>query len=388
MPRLRLFPAFLFIALTGLVSLLADITYEGARSIYGAYLPLLGASAAALGFSAGFGELIGYSLRLLTGFIADRTHRYWELTMIGYGVNIVAIPALALVPENGWGWACAPLILERVGKAVRQPAKNSLISFAGSSLGSGKAFAVQEFLDQLGAFLGLLLLFGVLSLKSGNGLSAMALCFAILLILALLTMGVLIVARRKFPHPESMENSAWSNALPEKGHRFILYLVAIGLFSLGGLDFPLITMHVSRLGLFAPSHLPLLYAAAMLADAFAALLFGWLFDRLGFLTLLFSCLAAAFFSPLIFCTDSVSLFLSGIILWGVGMGAQESVLKAAVSSLTTKANRSASFGLFESVFGGCWFAGSWLMGWLYDVNQFYLVLFSVITQLASLPFYI
>jgi Arabinose efflux permease len=380
-------PAVSFVILMGIVSLFADMTYEGARSIYGAYLPLLGASATVLGFVTGLGEFIGYALRLITGFIADKTKNYWGMTLLGYGVNLVAIPFLALVSENGWIWACALIILERTGKAIRQPAKNTLLSFAATQVGVGKSFAFQEFLDQLGAFSGPVLLFCVLWLKGGDAsVESYAICFAVLGVPALITMFWLILARRRFPNPEKFEKEQVVGKFNTKG-AFILYLAAITLFACGFVDFPLITMHVARQEIFTASTLPLLYAGAMIVDAFAALFFGWLYDRIQFKALVISGLCAAFFAVFIFWMNTFWGIVIGIILWGIGMGAQESILKAAVVTLAPKENRSSSFGVFESCFGLGWFLGSWFMGWLYDVHPMWLVVFSVAAQLAAIPLY-
>lgn len=381
-------PAFAFVVLMGLVSLFADMTYEGARSIYGAYLPLLGASATVLGFVTGFGEFVGYALRLVTGIIANKTKKYWGMTILGYGVNMVAIPFLALVPENGWMLACMLIILERTGKAIRQPAKNTLLSFAATQVGVGKAFAVQEFLDQFGAFLGPVILFAVLWFKGGgNTLAGYALCFGVLAVPAFVTMVVLFQARRRFPHPEHFEKEEDQEKPFTVRSSFILYMVAICCFALGFMDFPLITLHVAKLDILPASALPLLYAGAMIVDAFAALIFGWLFDRIHFKALLLSGLLAAFFAVFIFSVNSFWGIIIGIILWGIGMGAQESILKAAVVTLSPKESRSMSFGVFESCFGISWFLGSWFMGWLYDFHPVWLVVFSVGIQLLALPFY-
>ena len=383
----KMTPAVSFVFLMGIVSLFADMTYEGARSIYGAYLPLLGASATMIGFISGLGELVGYTLRLVTGIIADKTKKYWGMTLLGYGVNLVAIPFLALVPEDGWMLACVLIMLERTGKAIRQPAKNTLLSFASAQIGEGKVFALQEFLDQLGAFSGPLLLFFCLWLKGGeNSLEAYALCFAILAIPALITLFWLLKAKQRFPHPEHFEKEepAKTSTPPQV---FLLYLSAISLFALGFVDFPLITMHVASLDIVPASTLPLLYAGAMIVDAFAALFFGWLYDRIQFIALVLSGFLAAFFAIFIFAASSFWTIAIGVILWGIGMGAQESILRAAVVTLTAKGNRSTSFGLFESCFGLSWFLGSWLMGWLYEVSVIWLMVFSVGTQLLALPLY-
>ncbi|MEN6499210.1 MAG: MFS transporter, partial [Rectinema sp.] len=151
--------AYSFLVLLGIVSLFSDLTYEGARSILGPYLLLLGASASTVGFVSGLGEFIGYALRLVTGYISDKTKRYWLIAIVGYAINLVAIPALALAPGLGWVYACGLIVLERFGKAIRNPAKTTLASFAAAEVGAGKGFALQEVLDQFGAFLGPLMLF-------------------------------------------------------------------------------------------------------------------------------------------------------------------------------------------------------------------------------------
>lgn len=262
--------ALSFIVLMGVVSLFSDMTHEGGKSILGAYLSLTGASAAAVGFVSGFGELIGYSLRCATGRLADRTKRYWLLTILGYAVDLLAVPALALVPENGWLWAAALIVVERAGKAVKKPAKDTLLSFAAAQNGVGRSFALQELLDQLGAFLGPVALFAVMYFKgSGDSFADYRRCFALLAAPALVTLGLLLAARRLFPRPEKFEPDTKKAAVGNFafGKKFTLYIAGISLFALGFMDFAMISMHVSRRGLMSPGGLPLLYAAAMGVDA-------------------------------------------------------------------------------------------------------------------------
>jgi len=381
-------PALAFVLIMGVVSMFSDMTHEGARSIYGAYLSLAGASAATIGFVSGFGELAGYSFRLFTGIIADRSRKYWGMTFVGYAINMAAIPALALIPENGWKYACVLIILERVGKAIRQPSKNTLVSFAASQLGEGKGFAIQEFMDQIGAFLGPVILFVVLFLKKGEAtFSAYSVCFAVLGVPAALTLLSLYIARRKFPNPEKFEVCPDDSGKLRLKTSFILYMAGISLLALGFADFPLITMHIAREALVPSDTLPLLYAAAMLVDAFSALFFGWLYDHKGIRVLMISSIISALFSVFIFSFHTLPLAMIGIVMWGIGMGAQESILKSAVTSIVSKKDRSTGFGVFETSFGIFWFIGSWIMGILYDISPIWLVVFSVVTQLASIPFF-
>ncbi len=381
-------PALAFIVLMGIVSLFSDMTHEGARSILGAYLYLAGASAATIGFATGLGELVGYTFRLAAGFWTDRKKNYWTMTLIGYAINMLAIPALALIPRNGWVFACVLIVLERMGKAIRYPAKNTMVSFAASQIGEGKSFAIQEFLDQLGAFLGPIILFVVVLLRKGDTFSAYALGFAVLGVPAAATLVSLLLARRKFPHPEDFEKAKPAGGRMQPRRSFLFFMAAIGMLALGFADFPLITMHIARESLVPEDTLPLLYSGAMAADAFAALLFGWLYDRFGMRVLVVSSVLSSMFSLFIFQLHTLPMAVVGILLWGIGMGAQESILKSAVSSLVPKENRSTGFGVFETAFGICWFLGSWLMGALYDAAPVWLVVFSVTSQLASVPFFL
>ena len=381
--------AIAFITLMGIVSLFSDMTHEGARSILGNYLNLAGASAATIGFVSGAGELFGYSLRIISGLIADKTKKYWTLVIAGYAIQVLAIPALALIPEHDWFWACSLVILERIGKAIKKPAKNTLVSFAASEIGTGKGFAYQEFLDQLGAFLGPVLLFATALVKGTDDLFATyRASFAVLLVPALITIALVIAAKIKYPDPEMFEKQDDKPEDFKFRKSFILYMAAICFFAFGFADFTLITLHAANAGAFPESTLSLLYAAAMAVDAFAALFFGWLYDKVGLKALIISTLCSTFFSCFVFMTGNAWMIGIGIILWGIGMGAQESIMKAAVSGIVPRSMRSTGFGIFETGFGIAWFLGSWLLGALYDLNPVYLVAVSVISQLMAIGFYI
>ncbi len=386
--RNRISGAMAFILLMGIVSLFSDMTHEGARSILGEYLNLAGASAATIGFVSGIGELCGYSLRLLSGVIADRTRKYWTLVIVGYAMQVLAIPALALVPQNGWIIACGLVIMERIGKAIKKPAKNTLVSFAASEVGTGKGFAYQEFLDQLGAFMGPVILFVIAWVKGTSHLfSTYRLCFAILGIPALITIGLVVFSKIKYPNPEMFEKVSEEKTEFCFKKSFVFYMIAICLFAFGFADFTLITLHAAKVQAFPASTLSLLYAAAMAVDAFAALFFGWLFDKIGLKALMLSTLCSMFFSAFVFLTENPWMMGLGIVLWGIGMGAQESIMKAAVSEIIPRSMRSTGFGIFETGFGVAWFLGSWLLGALYDVSPAWLAAVSIVAQGLAILFY-
>ena len=391
----------LFIILFGIVSLFSDMTHEGASSIRGAYLSLLGASAATIGFISGLGELIGYSMRYVFGKLTDKSKQYWPMTIAGYVLDIIAVPALALVGEHGWIAACVLLVIQRMGKAIKKPAKDTIMSFAASQEGVGKSFGIQEVLDQIGAFIGPVLLYLVMLFKTeGTSFEIYSTCFAVLAIPGAITLILLIVTRCKFPNPEHFEPEPKEYIPFKMKKEFILYIAGISLFAFGFIDYSIIIMHVSRTyshlapglsetsALVSTGSLPLLYAGAMLVDAVAALFFGMMYDKNGVKALVWSTVISAPFAVFVFAFDSVPMLLIGVALWGVGMGAQESILKAAVTSMVPKASRATGYGVFECSFGAFWFLGSWLMGVLYDVSIPAMIAVSVIAQLAAIPLYI
>ena len=379
----------MFIILFGIVSLFSDMTHEGASSIRGAYLSLLGASAGAIGFMSGFGELVGYSMRYVFGKLTDKTKLYWPMTILGYVLDIVAVPALALVGENGWIAACLLLVVQRMGKAIKKPAKDTIMSFAASQEGVGKSFGLQEVLDQIGAFIGPVLLYVVMLFKTeGSEFEIYSTCFAFLAIPGAITLALLLITKHKFPNPDHFEPEPKEYVPFKLQKNFIFYIAGISLFAFGFIDYSLVTMHVQARGLISSTELPLLYAGAMLIDAVAALFFGLLYDKIGVKALVWSTLLSAPFAIFVFMFDSVPMLILGVMLWGIGMGAQESILKAAVTSIVPKTSRATGYGVFECSFGIFWFLGSWILGVLYDVNITAMVAVSVASQLAAIPLYL
>ncbi len=377
--------AILFLVLLGVISLLSDFTHEGARSIYGPFLGLIGASAFVVSFTSGLGEFIGQALRIVTGVIADRSQKYWLMMFLGYAINLLAIPLLMFTNASIWQVAIVLILLERVGKAIRAPAKSALTSFTTPHLGAGKAFAIQEVLDQIGAFLGPLFAFAVLSLNQGNELQGYQMVFGFLGIFAIATLVILIISWRKYPNPERFETRTVFKGF--KGNKsFVWYMVAISFLALGFIDYPLMAFHMESTGVIAVSYIPLLYSLAMGVDALAALLFGHLFDKFGVKALQISTFIAAFSVPVFFLFNGLWAVIVGVILWGIGMGAQESILKAVISSVVSKEKRATAYGIFYSVFGLAWFLGSTLIGIVYGYSLLIIVIYSLVMELAAVAF--
>lgn len=369
--------AMRFVLLLGLVSLFADMTYEAARSIVGPYLAILGASGVVVGVTAGAGELLGYGLRFFSGLLSDKTQRYWIITIIGYIVNLLAVPLLALA--NHWGFAVILIMGERIGKAIRTPARDVMLSHAAAAVGRGWGFAVHEAMDQIGAMVGPTIVMVVLVI---NGSYRFA--FAALAIPGVLAITVLLVARAHFPHPRKLETNTSSRPDGKLPSVFWLYLVAIGLIAAGFADYPLIAFHIKCHNIFEDKWIPLLYSCAMGIDALSALLFGRLYDRKGLSALIIAIIVSSTFSFFAF-SFIPALIISGIVLWGIGMGAQESIIRALVADIIPVYKRGTGFGLFNACFGIAWFIGSMLMGILYDFSLSTLIFFSVFCQVGSLP---
>lgn len=375
--------AHAFIVLMGIVALFGDMTYEGARGLVGPYLAFLGASAPAVGFAAGLGEFLGYGLRVVTGRLADRTRAYWLFVVAGYSVNLIAVPGLALV--GSWQAAACLLVLERVGKGIRSPARGALLSHAATEVGVGKGFGIEEALDQVGAVTGPLLTALAIWVVRGESVSVQyKAAFSILLLPVVLNLAFVLRARAAFPNPGSMEGAKPEGQPPLRG-LFAFYVAGAMLMAIGFSDWALVAYHANRAGILEAGILPLLYAGIMAVDAIVALVSGLLFDRFGVIVLAVTTAISAACAPLVFMGSSLIGLLIGAACWGIGMGAQDSVFKAVIALLVPKAERARAYGFFFALFGLAWWLGSLVMGFLYERSRIALVAFSLLTQLGAVP---
>ncbi len=369
--------AIRFIVLIGVVSLFGDMTYEGARSITGPYLATLGASATIVGVVAGFGELVGYAIRLLSGYVGDRTGRYWTVTIIGYILNLFAVPLLALA--GSWQVAVVLIVAERMGRALRAPTRDAMLSHAATRTGAGWAFGLHEAMDTTGAIIGPLAVSAALYFGRGYTTS-----FAMLVVPAILSIIVLLVARSQFPAPrdlEVVEPIRQPSALPAK---FWTFSVAAAFIGAGYADFSLLAYHFGKAAIVALPWIPILYAVAMVAAAVAALGLGRWFDQVGIAVLIPVTVISALSAPLAF-LGGPALVTVGVICWGIGMGAQESVMRAVIGSMAPPDRRGTAYGLFHTIFGVAWFVGSTLLGVIYDHSVVGVAVLSFVLQLLAVP---
>jgi MFS family permease len=369
--------ALKFVVLIGVVSFFADFTYEGARSVTGPFLATLGASGAIVGIVAGLGELLGYGLRLVSGKLSERTHEFWPITLVGYLVQMAAVPALALV--GTWPAAAALILLERIGKAIRNPPRDVMLSHAAKEMGYGWAFGLHEALDQFGALVGPLLVAAVLACR-GDYRTA----FAVLLVPAIVTYTFLFLARVLYPKPEELERPSAPSQGRSLPRVFWVYLGGAALVAAGFADFQLIGYHFEKADSVGAAWVPVAYAIAMGVSGLGSLAFGRLFDRTGIGILVPLTILSACFAPLVFFGGFWAVMV-GAALWGLGMGVHESIVPAAVATMVPAQRRPSAYGIFTAGYGIAWFLGSAIMGLLYDVSVSAVVVFCLALQVLAVP---
>ncbi|MEM4311949.1 MAG: MFS transporter [Nitrososphaerales archaeon] len=369
--------ALKFIFLLGFVSLFADITYEGGRSIVGPFLAFLGASAFLVGLASGLGEFLAYGLRILSGYFGDKKSMHWFLTFFGYTLTSVSVPLLALA--GNWELALILIILERVGKGVRAPSRDTILSSATVKIGRGYGFGIHEAIDQIGALIGPIIVSLIIYFKGGYTQS-----FSLLALPALVSISLLFFAKR-FYHElpvekDKVEVKASEVKLPRV---FWFYLIFVMLSAGGFVHFQLISYHFKVFYLFPDEQIPLLFALAMGIDALIGLMMGKLYDKVGFLSLIaipILTLPIAYFAL----SFNYPLMILSMILWGAVMGIHETVMRAYIADITSLRRRGLAFGIFNTAYGSAWFLGSLLMGMLYESNILYLIYFSTILEIIAL----
>ncbi len=369
-----------FVVLIGIVSLFADFAYEGARSITGPFLAVLGASGTVVGIVAGLGEFLGYGLRLFSGRLSEKTGKFWPITLFGYFLQMTAVPLLALA--GSWPAAVLLIVGERIGKAIRNPPRDVMLSHAAKEMGYGWGFGLHEALDQFGAVVGPLVTAYVLSSRGRYDLA-----FAVLLIPASITLILIVAARLIYPRPEDLESHTpeiHTSGLP---HVYWIYFAGACLVGAGFADFALAAYRFQQSGTVPKVWIPIFYAIAMGVSGLGSLIFGRLFDRLGIKVLIPLTLISTVATPLLF-LGGFRLALLGVGIWGLGMGVHESIIPAAVSTMVPPQRRPSAYGTFTAGYGVSWFIGSAIIGALYDVSMPALIAFSVAAELASIPLFI
>jgi len=387
--------AFQLILLFGLVSLFGDMVYEGARSVNGPYLKTLGANAAIVGLVAGVAEFLGYAIRLLSGYFVDKTKAYWLFTFLGYGM-LISVPLLSLA--GIWQIAVIFIIIERLGKALRSPARDTILSQATKQVGTGIGFAIAEVLDQCGAISGPLIftiLFVILG-KGNRGLIDYQHGYALLWIPLLLVFFCLIFAYRQAPNPEILEVSIIKNSGSDNLNKiFWIYTIFTFVTALGFANFALVGYHFKVKHVLTDAQIPLFYALAMGVDAVAALSIGKIYDifktrrnneKAGLISLIAIPVFSLFIPAFIFST-SFSLVLTGTIIWGMVMGFHETIMRSAIADITPLKKRGTGYGIFNTAYGLAIFIGSAITGLLYENSIQAVIIISIAAEAVAVAIF-
>jgi predicted MFS family arabinose efflux permease len=371
--------AFNFVLTMGVVNLFGDMTYEGGGAINGQFMASLGASAAVVSITAGLGEFLGYSLRSISGYIADRTGRYWLVTFIGYAINLLAVPAMALA--GNWEVAALLILAERIGRAIRKPTVEAMLSYTTGKHGKGWVYALNTALDETGATLGPLVMALVLLLHGDYRTG-----YALLLASSALALGALAVARINFPVPSRLEEGRTAKAAGFS-RSYWLYMVAAACFAAGLMSYELVAYHLVKTKIVTEPWIPVFLAFSTGCGVIASLVLGKLYDRAPLPTLLAAVFLSSLFSPLAF-LGSFPALLAGIVFWGIGYATQDTLFKAVVAGVLPEGKRNLAFGLFYTGYGVGWLIGSVATGLLYEQSRMALVVFAVFAQLISLPLFV
>lgn len=371
--------AFSFVLTMGAVNLFSDMTYEAGGAMNGQFMASLGATAAVISITAGVGEFLGYSLRSVAGWAADRTGRYWAITFLGYVINLLAVPAMALV--GNWQVAALLILAERIGRAIRKPTVEAMLSYTTARHGKGWVYAVNTALDESGATLGPLVVAAVLFLRGDYRMA-----YALLLVPTILALAALVAARVRYPVPSQLEEG--QTAAGGFTAAYFLYMGGAACFGAGLLSYELVAYHLAASRIASELWIPVLLALATGCGVIASLILGKTYDKAPLATLLTAVLLSSLFAPLLFLVGGLPGALAATVFLGVGYATQDTLLKAVVASTLPEGRRNFAFGLFYTGYGVGWLVGSVAMGLLYDHSRAVLVAFAMAAQLASMPLFI
>lgn len=344
---------------------------------WGHILPILGQAAFAVGMISGIGEFLGYVLRLASGYLSDKTKAYWTITLFGYSL-LFSLPLIGLF--NNWKCIAFFIVLERIGKAIRAPARDAMLSHASKQAGRGWTFALHEAMDQIGAMTGPLI-FSIVFFFKGNYRNG----FYFLFIPAFFTLATLIAARFLYPNPLKFEEEKNPRSSERKLPVFFWYYALFVILSVSGFcHFQILSYHFKLQAVIMDAYLPLLYTLAMGVDGVMALFAGKTYDKKGLSTLIFVPILT-FPIPWLAFSNNMILVILSVILWGSVMGIHETTLRAAIADFSSPENRGLAYGIFNTLYGTAWFIGSMLIGFFYEKSVLWIGLFVFMMEAAAIP---
>ena len=355
------------IIIIGIASFFADFTYESANSMFPQFFTHIGGSAFILGIVLGVSQFVGYAFRLVSGRLVDKTKAYWSVIFIGYAINLFAVPLLAL--SGNYFMAAILIFMEYFGKGIRVPPRDYVVSVAASSGKMGRAFAIQEGLDQAGAVAGplsvaVILLYSVESYR---------VAFALLGIPAVITLAVLVNAYLYYNKAKIKPINTYDQEFLSS-RQFLTYSSAIAV-SAAGL-YPLAFVQVYSYLSISQYLVPIIFAVAMAGEGIFGVIFGLLYDKVG-RNLVFLGLVIPLFIPFLLLRDELGLFLVAGLFYGAATGIQDTSMRAVVGSMIQVENRVYSFGIFNAFYGFGLLVSDVVVGYLF--HSIHVIIAYVIT---------
>jgi MFS family permease len=367
--------------LLGFVSLFADVVYEGARSISGAYLAELNAPAVAAA-TIGVGEFLGLVFRLFSGYLAavfQSSTVIWGSTFLGYMLTAFSIPMIAYAPS--WQSVVALYILDRLGKGLRAPTRDVILAEVSESIGVGKGFGIHELLDQLGAFAGPLLVSVLLTFYGYRA------AYSALLAPGIISLILITTAWYIYPSLKSTSSRKPQLAIRGYSNSFWIYTIATSILALGFMHWSIASYYLKEVrGVLSSAEIGLIYAVAMLVDAIVAIPLGALFDNIKLKTLLLIPVLIPLYIVLIAYAPRELLYLSAIP-WGIVMCSEESIMRATIALLVEPSRRPLAYGLYGLVFGAVWALGGYVYTALLT-EPLYMLLYALITSIIAFYLYV
>jgi MFS family permease len=374
--------AYISIFLLGIVSLMGDIIYEGARGLVPDYLKFLGVSAFIVGFITGFGEFLGYGVRLISGVLADATKAYWFFIFLGYGL-IISIPILGFT--NAWKIAVMLVLLERLGKAFRSPSRDAILSIVSKGVGAGKAFGIHEVLDQIGAVAGPIIVAALMFYTSNN----YHLTFSFLILPFLMLLTALIYTYKKIKAKAAFELKVSAiNKTIKLEKTFYIYTLAVALNTVGLIPASLILYKASII--LQPLNqqwvIPLIYLLIQGVDASIALFAGYAYDKFGVKILILPFILSVFPSILAMINSDLKMLMVAAVFFGIVLGMQESIYRAAVVNFASISNRGKAYGIFNTAYGVGFVLSGTIYGAMIDLKASLILImfFAVLTQVLAI----
>ncbi|MEM3602832.1 MAG: MFS transporter [Candidatus Bathyarchaeia archaeon] len=374
--------AYFGILSLGIVSLMGDIVYEGSRGIVPDYLKFLGASLSIVSFVGGISEFLGYTMRLLGGYFADTTRAYWVFIFLGYGL-IFSIPLLGPLSAFGLGTAITLVLLERIGKAVRSPSRDTLLSLISKDVGAGKAFGLHELLDQIGAIIGPIMVAALMFASANNYEYTFTFLFAPFAVLLM----VLAYTYRRLGSKLAAAETGKAEGKAKLGEEFYIYTFSVLLNTMGLIPCAVIQAKASDFlqPIGGQWIVPLMYTFIQGVDAPSALISGYAYDKFGIRILVAPFLISIIPSLLAFAGNELWILWVAAAIFGLVLGMHESVYRAAVSEFAPISSRGLAYGLFNTVYGVGFLISGSLYGLFIALNAplTLMIFYAVITQLAA-----